>query len=48
VDPGQNPISIPLLTIELETLAPFWAIFYALTHLTFAPALERWVVSHQI
>jgi hypothetical protein len=27
VDLGQNPVYVPLLTIELKTLAPFWTIF---------------------
>jgi hypothetical protein len=26
VDPNQNPIFSPLLTVELETLASSWAI----------------------
>jgi hypothetical protein len=38
MDHGQNLISTPLLTIELETLTPSWAIFDALAPLTFAPA----------
>jgi hypothetical protein len=44
VDFGQNLVSTPLLTIELETLAPSWAIFDVPTHLTFAPTWEKWVV----
>jgi hypothetical protein len=38
VDLSQNPTSGPLLTSELKTLAPSWAIFDARIHLTFAPA----------
>jgi hypothetical protein len=34
VDPSQNLIFAPLLITELETLAPSWAIFDALAHLT--------------
>jgi hypothetical protein len=41
VDPGQNPISTLLLIIELETLAPSWAIFDVLALLTFAPTWEK-------
>jgi hypothetical protein len=32
VDCDQNLVSIPLLATKLETLAPFWAIFYILAH----------------
>jgi hypothetical protein len=48
VDPGQNLISILLLTTELETLAPSWAIFNTLAHLTSTLAWEKWVVSNHI
>jgi hypothetical protein len=48
VDHGQNPTSIPLLTFKVETLTPFWAIFGAPTHLTYALAWEKWVVSNHI
>jgi hypothetical protein len=44
VDLGQNLVFTPLLTIELETLAPSWAIFDVPAHLTFAPTWEKWVV----
>jgi hypothetical protein len=37
MDPGQNLISIFLLTTKLETLAPFWAISNVLAHLTSTP-----------
>jgi hypothetical protein len=46
VDFGQNPIFVPLLTFELETLAPSWAIFDTPTHLTFGLAWEKLVVSY--
>ncbi len=48
VDPNQNCVFAPLLIVELETLAPFWVIFDAFAHLTFAPTWEEWVVSDQI
>jgi hypothetical protein len=48
VDFGQNPIFAPLLTFELETLAPSWAISNVLAHLTSTLAWEKWVVSNQI
>jgi hypothetical protein len=47
VDPSQNLIYVPLLTIELETLAPSWAISNAPTHLISIPAWERYVVLDQ-
>jgi hypothetical protein len=37
MDSDQNPISTPLLTVKLETLAPSWAIFDAPTHSTSIP-----------
>jgi len=37
VDPGQNPVSVPLLAIELEILAPSWAISNVLAHLISIP-----------
>ncbi len=46
VDPVQNPISTPLMTTKLETLAPSWAIFDAPIHLTFVLAWEKFVVSY--
>jgi len=48
VDPNQNHILVPLLIVELETLAPSWAIFNTLAHLTSTPTWEKWVVSNQI
>ncbi len=48
MDLNQNLILAPLLIVELETLAPSWAIFDALIHLTCAPACEKWVVLDQI
>ncbi len=48
VDTCQNHVFIPLLTIELETLVPSWAIFDTPTHLTYVHAWEKWVVSDQI
>jgi hypothetical protein len=44
VDPSPNLVFVPLLVIELETLAPSWAIFDALAHLIFVLAWERFVV----
>jgi hypothetical protein len=44
VDPTQNPIFAPLMTIELKILAPSWAIFDAPIHLTSALAWEKLVV----
>jgi len=38
IDSDQNPISIPLLIVTLETLAPSWAISDAPTHLTYVLA----------
>jgi hypothetical protein len=37
VDPCQNLVFALLLTIELETLAPSWAISNAPTHLISTP-----------
>ncbi len=48
VVPGQNPIYAFMVTIELETLAPSWAIFNVLVHRTFAPAWEKLVILDQI
>jgi hypothetical protein len=48
VDPGQNPIYVPLLIVEFETLTPSWAIFDAPTHLTSVHAWEKLVVLDQI
>jgi hypothetical protein len=47
VDPDQNLIFAPVLIIELETLAPFWAISNAPTHLISIIAKERSVVLDQ-
>jgi hypothetical protein len=47
VDLGPDLVFAILLVIELEILAPFWAIFDALTHLIFAPTWERYVVLYQ-
>jgi hypothetical protein len=44
IDLNQSLISTPLLTIELETLALSWAIYYIHAHLTFAPTWEKLVV----
>jgi hypothetical protein len=44
VDHGQNLVSVLLLTIDIETLAPSWAISNIPTHLTSVPAWEKWVV----
>jgi hypothetical protein len=48
VDFGQNPISTPLLTVELGTMAICWAIYDTLAHSTFASTWEKLVVSNQI
>jgi hypothetical protein len=48
VDHGQNPESALLLTTEVETLTPSWAIFDAPTHLTSVLAWEKWAISYQI
>jgi hypothetical protein len=40
VDPGQNPISAPLLITELKILVPSWAIFDTLAHMT---SIRAWV-----
>jgi hypothetical protein len=37
VDLGPSPIFVLLLPIELEILAPSWAISSVLAHLIFAP-----------
>ncbi len=37
VDPSQNHVFVPLLVVEVETLAPSWAISNVLAHLIFAP-----------
>jgi hypothetical protein len=44
MDPGQNPISVFLLAIEFETLAPFWAISDAPTHMISIPTWRTLVV----
>jgi len=48
VDHGQNLIYAPLLTNELKTLAPSWAISNAPAHSTSTLAWEKWVVLDQI
>ncbi len=48
VVPGQNPILILMLTIKLETLAPFWAISNVPIHHTFELAWEKLVILDQI
>jgi hypothetical protein len=48
VDLGQNLVSIPLLTIKLETLPLSWAISNAPTRLTSTLTWEKWVVSNHI
>jgi hypothetical protein len=44
VDPSQNPAFAHLLTAEVESLIPSWAILDALAHLTSTFAWEKWVV----
>jgi len=44
VDLGPNLVSVPLLAIELETLAPYWAIFDVLAHLISILTWERFMV----
>jgi hypothetical protein len=41
VDPSQNHVSTHLLVVEVETLAPSWAIFNVLAHMIFVPTWER-------
>jgi hypothetical protein len=48
VDHDQNLVSSPLLTTELESLAPFWAIFETLAHYTSTPTWEKLVILDQI
>jgi hypothetical protein len=43
MDLDQNLVFAPLLTVELKTLAPFWAISNIPTHQTFAFAWEELV-----
>lgn len=38
-DLGPSLIYVPLLVVELEILAPAWAIFHVLAHLIFVLAL---------
>jgi len=47
VDLGLGFISIPLLAIKFEIMAPSWAIFDALPHLISTFAWERSVVLDQ-
>jgi hypothetical protein len=48
VDLNQNLVFVPLLTVKLETLTPFWAISDIPAHLTSALAWEKWVNLDQI
>jgi hypothetical protein len=48
VDPGQNHVSIILLTTKLEALAPSWAISDALAHPIYVIDWEKWVVQDRI
>jgi len=41
VDPSQNHVFAHLLVVEVETLAPSWAIYNFLAHLIFVPTWER-------
>jgi hypothetical protein len=47
VDLGPNLMSFPLLAIELETLAPSWAISDVPAHLISTHAWEKSTVLHQ-
>jgi len=44
MDHDQNLVFVPLLTVKLETLAPFWAIFDILAHQTSTLAWEKLVI----
>jgi hypothetical protein len=46
VDPNQNPIIVPLLIVELETLTLFWAIYDTPTHPTSTPTWKLVVFYH--
>jgi hypothetical protein len=46
VDLSQSHVSPPLLTIDLETMAPSWAISYVLALPTSVLTWEKWVVSN--
>jgi hypothetical protein len=48
VDPNQNLVFIPLLTIELQTLAPFLAISNNPIHQIFAPTWKKLIILDQI
>jgi hypothetical protein len=48
VDPSLNTMFVPLLAIELDILAPSWAIYDVPTHMIYAIAWERYVVLYQI
>jgi len=48
VDPSQNLVSIPLLTVKLETLALSWAISDVPTHLISTRTWEKLVVLDHI
>jgi hypothetical protein len=47
VDFGLDFVFDPQLVVELQILAPFWAIFDAPTHLIFDPTWERSMVLYQ-
>jgi hypothetical protein len=48
IDYDQNHVFTPLLTTELETLAPFRAISNTLAHQTYVPSWEKFVILDQI
>ncbi len=48
MDLGQNLVYGLLLTIELKTLVPSWAISNIVAHHASAPALDKLVVFDQI
>jgi len=48
IDCDQNLVSILLLIVELETLAPFWAISNTPTHQSSTLAWEKLVILDQI
>jgi len=47
VDLGLDFVFDPQLVVELQIMAPFWAISHAPTHLIFAPTWERSMVLYQ-
>ncbi len=48
VDVDQNLVFVPLLTIDLETLALFWAISNTLAHQTSPLTWEKLIILDQI